>query len=179
MHCSDNSSDRIKGAYWERCFCKLAARNNYWVTPFQLGNSNSAAAYSLVINKWNILTLPDIVIWNAPGQYHEIKHKSPTYYGLYGLEKYRFNALLEFTKITSQPVLYTIHNHALNGGTDNRENYIEHWFTANILELDNRWAKKQENGVSWVNGIKRNDIEIYYWDSSLWQLLKTYWENLA
>ena len=176
MHCSDNSSDRTKGAYWEREFCKLAADSGYIFTPLQLGRASSASAYSRISGTWKHLTLPDITVWTYPGQHHEIKHKDPTYNGCFGLEKYRFDALFSFADITKQDVMYTIHNHALNGGTDNKENHLEHWFTANILELNHKQASTQSNGTSWVNGQKKSNIPIYYWNIDLWKPLAEYWK---
>lgn len=177
-HCEDNKADREIGQYWEREFCKLAGRYNFTFTPLQIGRPNSASAYNLQGKKWNHYTLPDIVIWTHPGQHHEIKHKSPTIIGQFGLEKYRFDSLFTFAQETNQDVMYTIHNHALNGGRDNKVNILEHWLTANILELNNAWNFEQSNGTSYVNGQRMINIPIYYWDISLWIPLAEYWNDI-
>jgi len=176
MHCSNNANDRNKGAYWERQFCLLASDCGMVFTPMQLGRTKSASAYSRVNGEWNIYTLPDITIWTSPGQHHEIKHKEPTFDNCFGLEVYRFDRLLDFANVTKQSVYYTIHNHKLNGGTDCRENRIEHWFTVDIRDLCNSWETMRVNGVSWVNGERRENIHIYYWKSELWYPLSELWE---
>lgn len=178
MQCLNNTDDRKKGEYWERCFCELAAENGYVFTPMQIGRVKSASAYSINQNgTWNNWTLPDITVWTYPGQHHEIKHKSPTYTGCFGLEKYRFEALLNFANITKQSVMYTIHNHALNGGTECKDNKIEHWLTTNIMDINKQWSKVQKDGVSWVKGQKTSGVIIYYWKSELWEPLSEYWKG--
>ena len=169
IHCANNQSDREKGQYWEKCFCNLAGRFGFVFTPLQIGRNGSAVAYELKNGSWNYFTLPDVTIWSSPSQHHEIKHKSPTNDGCYGLEVYRFDALMKFYNLTKQKVMYTIHNHSLNGGTNNRDNYLEHWFTVDISNLNQHWDHVQLNGTSWINGEKRENIQIYYWSSSLWQ----------
>lgn len=174
QQCTNITADRSKGAYWERQFCVMAADIGYVFTPMQLGKQGSIVAYAKNGSQpWRTWTLPDVTIWTAPGQHHEIKHKSPTYDKCYGLEKYRFDRLLDFANITGQSVLYTIHNHALNGGSDNQLNDIKHWFTADILKLNRTWAKAA-NGKSWVNG-EPKQVLIYYWDTALWTPLTEYW----
>jgi len=174
-HCADIQSDRELGAYWEREFCKLAARHGLVFTPIQIGLSKSAQAWSLRENKWKNYTLPDITVWTAPGQHHEIKHKCPTRYGSFGLESYRFEHLIEFAHITQQDVLYTIHNHALNGGRHNKTNDIRHWLTANVMELDGKWTVSGTHSSSYyANGVITP--QIYYWPVSLWMPLLEYWQ---
>jgi hypothetical protein len=125
--------------------------------------------------KWNVLTLPDITIWTAPGQHHEIKHKCPTRYGCYGLEQYRFDALLWFAETTKQLMYYTIHDHSLSGGRDCQSNSIDHQRTASVTHLadnihETRW------GYSWVDGVKKS-VPIHYWAVSHWQPLRQIWES--
>jgi len=174
-HCTDNNKDRTVGAYWEKQFCVMAAGYGYVFTPLQLGRSKSAQYYANTSGKWNHYTLPDVTIWTHPGQHHEIKHKDPTRAGMYGLEQYRLEALLRFADTTGQQVLYTIHNHALNGGRENQTNDIAHWFTADVTELNGHWDLYDKNGISWVNGVKRTGIPIYYWNTDKWGSLQHYW----
>lgn len=178
QQCSDNESDRKIGAYWERQFCKLAAERGVVFSPLQIDKAGSAAAYWKDGSEWNHFTLPDVTIWTAPGQHHEIKHKSPTKANSFGLEAYRFHALLAFANATQQAVLYTIHNHAMSGGRDATENHIEHWLTANIVTLNSKWTFVSRNGTSWVSGQKIENITIYYWPITLWQPLQDYWDNV-
>jgi len=172
-HCSDNKADRKVGEYWEREFCKMAATAGMSFTPMQIGRTKSAQAFIRAGQRWNCYTLPDVTVWTFPGQHHEIKHKSPTSWHTFGLEIYRFNALQWFAKETRQDVLYTIHNHALSGGRDGKDNDITHWFTANILELDGRWSSRSHVN-SWVNGEKKR-VPIYYWPVGSWHPLAEYW----
>lgn len=177
LHCTDNRADRAIGATWERRFCELAADHGLLLSPLQIGRDNSAAAFWKDRQQWCSLTLPDITIWTAPGQHHEIKHKEPTRDGLFGLEVYRFRALMMFAQATGQSVFYTIHNHALAGGRDNPRNRIEDWVTADVHSLDGRWMRRDDNSTSWVNGQKTSGIGIYYWPIGLWQPLQRIWAN--
>jgi hypothetical protein len=173
-HCSDNAADRTVGAYWERRFCELAAARGFVFSPLQIGRRGSAAAYRRGADgkRWHIFTLPDVTIWSAPGQHHEIKHKEPTRRGEFGLEQYRFEALLDFQAVTQQAVLYTIHNHAHAGGREVMQNRAEDWFTADVRELRGKWSSSRGN--SWVNGEKKQCV-IYYWSAGLWQPLASLW----
>lgn len=175
-HCKNNVADREIGAFWERQFCLLSADVGKSFTPMQIGRDNSAMAFSKN-GRWNKYTLPDVTVWTAPGEHHEIKHKNPTKNGMFGLEVYRFNALFWFARETQQDVMYTIHNHALAGGREIKENKIEHWITANILALNDNWVYTT-NGNSWVNG-QRKETQIHYWPISLWQPLVAYWGTNA
>jgi len=139
----------------------------------QIGREASAQAYLRPSTKWRHYTLPDITVWTHPGQHHEIKHKAPTSWGAYGLEVYRFDALLWFADETEQAVLYTIHNHALSGGRNSKTNRIEDWFTINVRALDGNWSSRGRV-FSYVNGQKRR-VPIYYWPTRLWIPLQEYW----
>ena len=172
-HCTDNASDRATGAYWEREFGIMAAKNGKVFSFMQIGRNESAQFYSFPGGHWRHYTLPDIAIWTSPGEHHEIKHKAPTARGRFGLEVYRFAALMEFAGITGQSVMYTIHNHALSGGPSVRENSIAHWVTANVTDLDGHWTGEYP-GSSWVNGTKK-EVPIYYWDAAMWQPLQAFW----
>ena len=173
-HCENNSSDRRLGKYWERMFCWLAAQIGLWFTPMQIGHNGSARAYSRN-GRWASLTLPDITIWTFPGQHHEIKHKNPTRYNSFGLERYRLNALLMFAEETRQDVMYTIHNHDLSGGWLAKNNDIDHWVTVNVQDLDGTWTF-EGRFPSWVNGTKKTVLQ-YFWPVDYWQPLKAYWAD--
>lgn len=176
-HCKDNAADRILGQDWERNFCVMAGDYGKSFTPMQLKRDTSVVAHIKNGNGWKNYTLPDVTIWTAPGEHHEIKHKNPfddwTNGPSYGLEVYRFNALLWFAKETGQNVMYTIHNHNKAGGRDVKENNIEHWETANVLYLNNKWHTCRA-GSSWVNG-QRKEVDIYYWAITLWTPLSVFW----
>lgn len=170
---------RELGQYWERQFCIMAGDFGKIFTPNQLDRQEAAMAYQRNGAGWNCYTLPDVVVWSAPGEHHEIKHKDPTRdYGRgrsYGLEVYRFNALLSFAEATGQTVLYTIHNHEKAGGRDVKENDISHWATANIKHLNNNWHTCRDNS-SLVNGVWKTGISTYYWSIDLWLPLETFWK---
>ena len=184
IHCVNNKNDRAVGAYWEKQFCAMAI-NNYGLalTPLQIGMRGSAVfkVKNLRdnIKPYNTYTLPDITVWTAPGQHHEIKHKDPTVSNEFGLEVYRFNALLSFAQETKQNVYYTIHNYALTDGKTreqkkkNKKNNPDHWVTANVLDLEAGW-KRTRQGYSWVNAEKKL-VDIHYWDAGYWGKLIDIW----
>lgn len=122
------------------------------------------------------LTLPDVTVWSRPGEHHEIKHKEPTGNAMFGLEQYRFEALVWFSKQTGQNVFYTIHNHALNNGRDNPHNNANHWLTANVLTLESAHHETAD-GPSWVNGARRI-VPIIYWSVDNWVRLIDLWRLL-
>lgn len=166
-HCLDLTDDRQLGAFWERQFCRLAFRYGLVMTPNQIGLSGGTAAawYRNQGTNRNKIILPDVTIWSAPAQHHEVKHKAPTRLGEFGLEAYRFNSLLRFYQITGQEVYYTIHNHAWSGGRYSTINKPEHWVTASIPSL--QWTVQQERtGYSWING-EKSETNILYWKVDL------------
>lgn len=172
-HCSDNKADRSIGEYWENQFCSMARQYGLSFTPHQFKRSVSACAYTLREGAPHAYTLPDITIWTAPGQHHEIKHKNPTSKGYFGLEVYRFDALIWFTEETSQPVYYTIHNHDLSGGRDSRANNIHHWMTASVKTLRSYRGYIDRN-FSYVRG-ERREVDIHYWPTDAWRPLTDLW----
>lgn len=174
LHCSDNKADRDLGQFWERQFCVLAAGRGFVFTPLQIKRDGSVSAAWLEDGKWKHLTLPDVTVWTAPGQHHEIKHKDPTRSGCFGLEGYRFHALLHFAEVTHQDVMYTIHNHSLCGGRDAKVNRIEDWLTTNVRALNNRW--EVGHNATWINGKREEGVKTYYWPAGLWQPLPDYWD---
>lgn len=173
-HCVNNSADRELGAYWEKEFCKMAAAFGFVFTPMQIGHGSAICAFGKNDQQWERFLLPDVTVWTYPGQHHEIKHKAPTSRGTFGLEAYRFHALLDFSQETQQDVMYTIHNHNLSGGRASALNDIAHWSTAKISELDKTWIF---SGCfpSWINGIREDKILQYFWPISLWMPLTEYW----
>lgn len=170
LQCSDNRADRAIGAYWETKFCLLAAGYGLMFSPLQIGRKASAIAVSWQGKAWNTLTLPDVTIWTAPGQHHEIKHKAPTPGGCFGLEVYRFDALLAFAAETQQAVFYTIHNHALAGGRDVKISDPAHWLTTNVNDLRGK-QRSIYPGKSWIAGKPVDNVPILYWPVALWQPL--------
>ena len=176
-HCSNNGKDRELGQSWERNFCALASKFGKCFTPHQIGRGQSAAAwYRDEKQKWNHYTLPDVTIWTAPGEHHEIKHKKPTAWGAFGLEEYRLNALVGFAFETGQLVMYTIHDHSKSGGRYSTINRIDDWVTADVLTLANSIHHTQMDGTSWVNGQKRNSVPIHYWKVGAFIPLGNFWK---
>lgn len=178
-HCLDNERDREIGAHWERQFCVMAADHGKMFTPHQLPLAyKSAAAYNRAPDgSWNQCLLPDVTVWSAPGEHHEIKHKNLTYDGCYGLEAYRLRPLVDFANETGQAVLYTIHDWQQAGAAHSEQevlNRLEDWFYANVLDLNGRFTATR-SGPSWVRG-KQQIVPIHYWTarrhfrplSSLW-----------
>ena len=173
--CQNLSVDRASGKYWEREFCVMAYKRGKIFTPHQWQRSESAVAYG---KHFKFLTLPDVTIWSSPGEHHEIKNKNPSKRGYYGLEKYRIDALVEFDKACIGDVLYTIHNWekaGLKNGKQEGENRIEDWFCSLCHELYETPDYKNHNDTSWVNGVQRTDIEIWYWEAERFYPLSSYW----
>lgn len=176
-HCSDVNGDRALGERWELEFCKLAARFGKMFTPHQVGrNRNAACAYSGVTGL-NKFLLPDITIWTAPGEHHEIKHKAPTNTGYFGLEAYRFDALKRFRNETNQRVYYTIHNH--NGDRNGTAFCVEDWITADIQILGEAIRCKVARSRWWdsyVDGVRKN-VSGWFWPEELWFPLIDLWKR--
>jgi hypothetical protein len=176
-HTRDNAADRETGEQCERDFCVLAGEYGYTFTPNQIGRNESATAYRKGEGKWNTLLLPDVVIWSAPGQHHEIKHKTTNQYGRYGLEEYRLDALVDFAAETQQSVYYTIHDWRLAGAENSRERIeskLDHWFTADAIELADAPKIVGNNHWTYVNGGQQKR-PIWYWDAGLFTPLRDLW----
>lgn len=173
--CVDNARDRKVGEFWERAFCKMLLDYGQTVTPLQIGRRDSATAQFMHKGELNTLTLPDIVVWNYPGSFHEIKHKDPNRFGCYGLEEYRFDALIEFFNTTHQSVFYTIHDHSLSGGRHVKKNDMRHWRTVRIEHLIGT-IDGSYPGNTWYNGQKVKRM-IHYWNTELWSPLSVLFNN--
>lgn len=169
-HCIDIKADRKTGSFWEMAFGRLAHRYGLTYSLLQVDRQSSIVAHRA---KSPVrITLPDVTIWTLPIEHHEIKHKNPVVKNnipSYGLEVYRFNALLDFAQETNHKVMYTIHDHDKAGGRENIENYIEHWSTVNILNLYQKWHTCGQS-LTYTNGIPRI-ADIYYWSTALWNPL--------
>lgn len=179
-HCTNNAADRDLGAYWERRFCELASNRGVYLTPLQLVSSGTSAAafHKRTDGSWHHLTLPDVTIWTAPGEHHEIKHKRPTPSGDYGLEVYRLNALLGFARETQQEVLYTIHDWSragAKGSRDDMRNSIEDWVTIPVKMLEGKGRRVKF--PTWKGGRKVNDEPGYLWPASMWFDLSFWWAD--
>lgn len=174
----DNAKDRATGAYWEGEFAKLAAAHGLMFTPHQLATTEkSAVAYSRERGQLKPWLLPDVTIWSAPGEHHEIKHKNPTRHGCYGLEDYRLAALLRFARETRQSVLYTIHDWQAAGAANGGEripNRLDDWVTADVTELAKRPYKEGRGTSSYIAGLLQ-PATIYYWKVSDFMPLGAWW----
>jgi len=181
-HLRDNAVDRKLGEHWERQFCLLTAREGKSFTPQQIGRDRAASWARRVDDAWKLTLLPDVTVWTAPGEHHEIKHKAPTRGGCYGLESYRLDALVAFRQETKQPVLYTIHDWHHAGAPDGRAempNRLADWLTIDVLTLDRLVDELELHHVpfdTWVNG-KACSRPGYYWPAKLWMPLETWWAN--
>lgn len=166
-HCNNLQADRKMGEYWERMFCVMMADRGKMFTPMQIGHNGSVTAYSRRNGEWNRCTLPDVTVWTAPGEHHELKHKTANRYGSYGLEQYRLNALLAFARETGQAVFYTIHDH--NGNRNEQVNRPEDWLSLNVWTLSTA-KPKCFWGNSYVNG-KSTRVPILYWPKAIFKPL--------
>ena len=169
-HAENNARDRAVGEHWERQFGALGGAFGKTMTAHQIGKDGRSAVahYRGPDGEWKKLILPDITVWSASGEHHEIKHKNPTRDGCYGLERYRLNSLVAFANRTGQRVFYTIHDWQRAGcqsSGDACENRVEDWVTADVAVLSCRWTKERP-GVSYVNGQRREGVPIVYWKAS-------------
>ena len=149
----------------------MAGRYGFMFMANQVGRQGATIA----TKHSKVYTMPDVILWTCPGQHHEIKHKSPTRTGLYGLECYRFRALVDFANETQQAVFYTIHDHEKAGGRDIKINRLSDWVSADVRALDGQWSIHDPNGTSWVNGQRKENVSIYYWPVCLWIPLSRLW----
>lgn len=177
--CTDLNADRKVGEFWERKFCLLAAKHGRSFTPHQIGRGKSAQAFSYSESKFHPMTLPDITIWTAPGEHHEVKHKDTTSSGHFGLELYRLDALVWFWRETGQSVYYTIHDYGKQQGVNradrkhNELNDPRHWVSCEVQELKKTVAYTYI-GKSWVNGEPR-EVPICYWREDTFTPLLSIW----
>jgi hypothetical protein len=118
--------------------------------------------------------LPDVWVLqrSTENSYCEVKHKQPNKFGNYGLEKYRFDSLINLTAWAKGKVLYVVHDYSLTGGKFIKINNPKDWFVADIknLALSDR---KTFPGDSLVNGTMQR-VLIHYWNKSLWIPLTQY-----
>jgi len=165
----DNAADRATGQYWENQFCRMARQRGKLFTPHQFGrDAKSAMFYGPTdLEGKSGWTLPDITIWSAPGEHHEIKHKNPTFDGMYGLERYRLDALVRFANATGQPVYYTIHDWERAGASCSSEpveNHIDHWLVGDVSLLSRGCTRKKLDEWTYYNGEMRQ-VEVWYWSA--------------
>jgi hypothetical protein len=177
-HLDNNGRDRELGAKWERAFCGLAFSYGLTLTPNQLPRSSGAASWyrkgSAGISRF---LLPDVAVWSAPGEHHEVKHKDPTRFGCYGLELYRLEALVAFAEEVQQAVLYTIHDWRLAGAAtsaDEMPNRIEDWRTVDVRELAAAGAPATPM-PTYLNGDPAT-VPGAYWPIDLWIPLADWWQ---
>jgi hypothetical protein len=159
----------------------MAGQRGMFVTPHQFGKEQAATAFQFNGYDVNRMLLPDVTLWAAGGHHHEIKHKAP--WGrsqlFFGLEKYRFNALLAFVDMGND-VYYTIHRHDWAGGRDVRENHIEHWVTAHIAHLHDAIESGRalsSSWSSWMNGRKKDNVSGWKFHENLFVPLMDVWDG--
>lgn len=176
--CDNLVENRSLGSLWENNFCVLAAKKyGKSFTAHQIGRNKSASAFRYLNGTYHPLMLPDITLWSAPGEHHEIKHKKAAKNGCYGLEAYRLQALKWFADETRQSVLYTIHDWEILG-RDSKVNREEDWLTADINTL---WlatldgTAKKSTTTSWRAGKAINNVPNWYWPKDLWCPLEVFW----
>jgi hypothetical protein len=179
-HATDNAGDRRVGELWERRFARLAMERGWAVTAHQIGRKAGAATAITLssTNDYRQLLMPDLTVWSAKSQHHEIKHKNPTRNGQYGLEQYRLELLLDFAARTGQTVMYTIHDWELAGASGSRQempNSIEHWRTVDLSALSKLPHRIDEKGTSYCNG-QRTETCIWYWPVEYWVPVSHYWD---
>ena len=159
------------GETWERNFCVLASRHGKVFSPHQIGSpGKSASAYGPGPDGagYDRYLLPDVTVWSAPGEHHEIKHKNQDFLGRYGLERYRLDALVRWANTTGQRVLYTIHDWQRAGAKNASQsvpNRLEDWFYADVETLSRECTYVKKRDTSLVNGTLRDDVCVWYWNA--------------
>lgn len=145
----------------------LAAAYGKEFTPHQIEHRDGAACSWWRDNAgiWRKQLLPDLAIWSAPGEHHEIKHKEVMRNGCYGYEAYRLRELIRFSDITGQRVYLTIHDWRKAGASCAQAdvpNRIEDWLCADVTALS-RSRSGEFIGPSLVGGILKADVHQYCW----------------
>ena len=104
--------------------------------------------------------------------HYEIKHKYPSQTNHFGLEQYRFKALLDFAHNTQGRVFYVIHN---SRGADNiheKLNRLDDWSLASAGHLERSISHIAE-GFSLVDG-RYQRVPICYWRVEAFHPLRDY-----
>lgn len=131
-HCEDKPADRAKGDRCERAFKVLV---DSWGYRTELHPSD--------LSLW-----VDARVWPYP-HLHEIKGKTPTARGCFGLEVYRLEELLE-RDMPGHPTFYTVHNDSGMG--------VDAWLTVRVNRLPRskqfraRWPSYHGTAVSMEDG---------------------------
>jgi hypothetical protein len=173
---------RALGARWEQRFVAMGLALGRIISPHQLRGMAGEAAVALgPDSRW---LLPDMTLWDAGGEHHEIKHKNPMApnkwrdFPAYGLERYRLEHLWRFARVVAPTrVYYTIHDWSLAGaesGDDDVPNDIAHWVTADVLDL----AVRVDDTLtvrSWVNGKMEPHVRTLAWNTTRFHGLKELW----
>ncbi len=170
------SHDRCRrlGDYWEGQFEALALARGLATHNAQRAR-HEAAMFQASGAKTPWL-MADVAILSVPHEYHEIKHKNATDKGMYGLEAYRLGSLLQLRDECGQGVVYyTIHDHDLAGGPQNKANDIAHWRTLLVGNLDGTW-KDERMCASFING-ERKPTLTYFWPACMWGPLHVAWDR--
>ena len=162
------TEDRELGAFWEKQFCKMMLDDGFGVHRF--AKEPSPVIYT---PEGHIILVDVWLLERAGAQFLcEIKHKSPTKDGTYGLEEYRLDSLIRLQAwMPNANVSYVIHNHQEAGGKGVKENNITHWHAASISELKlhgkSRWSP------SYVAGAMKT-VPVRYWPTGRFTSLETY-----
>ncbi len=176
-------SDRELGEYWENKFCVMAAHSDFGrsFVKHQFRRSGATVAEYKLGGRHHTVTMPYVTILTTPGEHHEVKHKDPTQYGKFGLEVYRFNALVWILRETGQNVYYTIHNYALQPEKIREERkhnplcYKTHWVTASIEELIDNISIRGNHCPSLIGGKITANVPQYFWDKGIFRPLISLW----
>lgn len=141
-HCANRPYDRVKGFGREREFKRVV---DAWGYPCELHPAD--------LSLW-----VDARVWPYP-TLHEIKGKTPTRRGCFGLEAYRLDELLKFD--TRHPTFYTIHNDAVAG--------VDAWVTARVSRLprDRQFRARFPS----YHGSEVQDEDGFFWPVSFFDSL--------
>jgi hypothetical protein len=172
--------DRKVGAFWEGNFCQLLPIGTKY-TRHQLHRTRAAIKEWIGENgKIHTSPLPDVTVFHGLGREsnHELKHKNPTSCGQFGLEVYRFEAMLQHATDAFGGANYTIHDWQKNGGKVVLSNDIHHWVTASFLDLKEPDGYSTEWG-SWVDGRWTENVPMYFWNQKRFLPLSDFLNDIA
>lgn len=171
-HLKDNASDRDRGHWAELRFCtEVAPKFGRVVT----------GAHRRVIRDGTLgaaQALPDSSSYDVvvSGGYfierHEIKHKTVTPDGCYGLEEYRLRKLIAANAFTREEKIlcfYTVLDHA-----------CDEWRTVPVVDLQRAaYAKlpgvRRDPAMPTYFGGEADRRAGWYWPARLWRPISTFW----
>lgn len=163
-----------KGQLAEEDFLNLMLSKGKLVYPFQWGKDSASIFYLPNCKK---APTPDFMVidpFSMHNEFHETKSKYPTYSGCFGMETYRFEALMELVN-NGLSVWYTLK--MVSNGDEKGKRFINQiklkegdWITAPVKKLNNNWTETS-TAPGFCRGKFCKSLPIYYFDYKLFSML--------